>query len=132
VTFEGIGPIQSLITSLKNGSAPHLSSLLAAYMAVQYSQSTFPLPDVITAVPSSRWRQWQMGQESAVTLAKDFAKLLERPFLPLLKRKRQLMRQEFLAREERSLLSPEDFQWKMKENLHGKTILLIDDTIKDF
>ncbi len=129
VTFEGIGPAQSLVAGLKNGSAPHISSLLAAYMAVQYAQSSLPLPDIITAVPSSRWRKWQVGQESAAALAKDLASLLERPFLPLLKRERQLLRQELLTREERTLLSSEEFQWKMRENLRGKTVLLIDDTI---
>ncbi|MGH2639388.1 MAG: ComF family protein [Rhabdochlamydiaceae bacterium] len=129
MTFEGIGPSQSLMNRFKKEPSPHLSSILAAYMAIQYSQSSLPLPDVITAVPSSRWRKWQVGQESSVSLAKDLAKLLERPFLPLLQRKRQLFQQELLTREERMYLSSEEFQWKTKHNLHGKTILLIDDTI---
>jgi predicted amidophosphoribosyltransferase len=129
ITFEGIGPALSLISAFRKGTAPHLSSLLAAYMVVQYSQSAFSLPDIVTAVPSSRWRKWQVGQESATRLAQEFAQMTRRPFIPLLKRQRQLMRQELLSLEARALLSPEEFQWRCKENLRAKTVLLIDDTI---
>ncbi len=129
ITFESIGPAQSLMAGLKKGSSPKLISLLAAYMAVQYSQSAHPLPDLITAVPTSWWRKWQMGQETAAELAKELSILLERPFLPLLKRKRQLYRQDLLSREERLHLSSEEFVYKTKQSLHGKTLLLIDDTI---
>jgi predicted amidophosphoribosyltransferase len=114
----------------KAGSSPHLAALFAAYMAIQYSQSTLPLPDIVTAVPSSRWRHWQVGQETAPDLARAFASLIDKPFLSLLKR-RQLVRQELVSREERAALLPTDFRWKNKAEvkLQGKTILLIDDTI---
>jgi competence protein ComFC len=129
ITFDGASPAQSLITSLKKGASSNLSSLLAAYMAVQYSKSDLPLPDVIVPVPTSYWRKWQMGQEIAAELARELAKLLDRPFLPLLQRKRQLVRQELLTRQERKYLPAEEFQWKEKHDLKGKTVLLIDDTI---
>lgn len=129
ITFENIGPAQSLARQLKRESSSKTLSLLAAYMAIQYSQSTFPLPDVITAAPSSRFRTWQIGGDIAALLAKELGKLLERPFLPLLYRKRELIRQDLLSKEERLCLSSEDFQWKTTYPLRGKTILIIDDTI---
>ena len=129
VTFEGVGPALSLMTALKKGYAPKLSSILAAFMAVQYSKSDYPLPDLVTSVPSSIWRKWQMGQSIPTLLGKELAKLLDRPFIPLLRRKRQLFRQDFLSREERSHLPSHEFQWHKKQSLHSKFILLIDDTI---
>ena len=129
VTFEGVGPALSLITALKQGFSSKLAALLAAYMAMQYSKSSLPLPDLVTCVPTSYWRKWQMGQETSAQIASALAKLLDRPFVPLLQRRRQLLRQEFLTREERSHLPPEEFQWKTHIDLHDKTILLVDDTI---
>lgn len=70
-----------------------------------------------------------MGHESAFALARALALLLDRPFLPLLKRQRQMFRQELLTREERAFLPSEEFVWKAKMSLRGKTVLLIDDTI---
>lgn len=129
VTFEGAGPAQSLISNLKNGSSSQLAEILAAYMAIQYAKSSLPLPDLVTAVPTSTWRKWQMGQEGANTLAKELAELLDCPYKPLLYRKRQTLRQDQLSREERKYLSSDDFDWKGKHDIQGKTILLVDDTI---
>ena len=129
ITFEGVGPALSLITALKQGVYSKLAALLAAYMAMQYAKSALPLPDLVTSVPTSFWRKWQMGQATSSQIASALAKLLDRPFVPMLQRKKQMLRQEFLTREERSYLSPEEFQWKTRMNLHSKTILLVDDTI---
>ncbi len=129
ITFEMFSPAQSLITALKKGFSSQLSSTLAAYMAMQYANSKLPIPDLITAVPTSTWRKWQMGQESAAALGIELAQLLERPFKLLLRRKKQLIRQDLLPREDRRNLSSEEFERKEKQNLQGKTVLLVDDTI---
>ncbi len=129
VTFEGMGPAESLLQNLKAGRAPHLASLLAAYMAIQYAQSQLPMPDLVVHVPSARWRKWQTGGECAGSLAKELSKLMEVPCAALLKRKGQLLRQDLLTREERTYLSSEEFQWKNWQNLSGKTVLLVDDTV---
>lgn len=129
ITFAGLGPAQSLMKELKKNGPPKITALLAAYMALQYAQATFPLPDLITAVPTSRFRKWQIGEDVPGKLAEELGKLLGKPFIPLLQRKRQLLRQDLLPKEERVLLSLEDFVWKTVYPLQGKTILLIDDTI---
>jgi competence protein ComFC len=129
ITFEGVGPALSIMTALKKGYAPKLASILAAYMAIQYSRSDLPLPDLVTSVPASFWRKLQMGTPISILLGQELARLLDRPFALLLQRKRQLFRQDFLNEEERSLLPSHEFQWKKKISLHSKTILLVDDTI---
>jgi competence protein ComFC len=129
ITFAGIGPAQSLMKELKKHASCRIAALLAAYMAIQYSQTEFLLPDIITAVPSSCFRKWQIGEEIAGNLAHQLGKILDRPYIPLLRRKRQMLRQDFLKKEERVLLPIEDFEWREKHNLRGKKILLIDDTI---
>lgn len=129
ITFEDSSPAQSLISTLKNGSSSELATILAAYMAIQYAKSKLPLPDFVTAVPTSTWRKWQMGQESATSLAKELATLLDCPYQPLLYRRRQMLRQDQLSREERKYLSSDEFEWNEKHNLRGKTVLLVDDTI---
>lgn len=129
ITFDNIGPAQSLMKKFKKDPSSQIASLFAAYMAIQYSQSNLPLPDIVTGVPSSRLRKWQLGEEIPAMLAKELGKLLGRPFLPLLQRKKQLIRQDLLSREERLQLSSEEFQRKGHPPLRGKTILLIDDTI---
>jgi ComF family protein len=129
ITFESLSPASSLIKRMKQGASPTLAPLLAAYMALQYAKSSLPLPDVITSVPTAFFRKWQMGGDVPANIALEVAKLLSRPFVPLLHRKRQQFRQELLSKEERLLLSPDEFEWKNRPLLRGKTILLIDDTI---
>ena len=114
---------------IKKGASLAGASLLAAYMAVQYTQSTLPLPDLIIPVPASWWRRWQAGGKTAELIAQELGKILSRPVYPLLKRQRQLFRQDHLSKEERKDLSPDQFQWKKKQILRGKKVLLVDDTI---
>src|SRR5688500_15058854 len=63
ITFANIGPGVSLMKELKKSGSSKIASLLAAYMAIQYSQTELPLPDIITAVPTTRFRKWQIGEE---------------------------------------------------------------------
>lgn len=129
ITFDRLSPARSLMHRFKKGSSPEIARLLAAYMAIQYTQSPCPLPDLIIGVPSTRFRKWQTLGASAETFAQALAEILERPFLPFLKRKRQLLRQDLLDREQRLELSSDDFTWKSKVSLKGKIVLLVDDTI---
>lgn len=129
ITFENMGPAQSLMYQVKREFSIKTLELLAAYMAIQYSRSTFPMPDVITAVPSTRFRTWKIGGDIAGMLAKKVGKILDIPFIPLLQRRRELISQERLSKEERQLLSSDNFQWKKAHSVRGKAILLIDDTI---
>jgi ComF family protein len=129
ITFERLSPAKSLITSFKKGNSMGSAKILAAYMAIQYVQSSFSLPDLVTAVPSTRFRKWQALGASAEMLAAELAAILQSPYVSTLKRKRQLLRQDFLDREQRLCLSSDDFVLKSEVSVKGKVVLLVDDTI---
>jgi len=127
ITFEGQGPAWTLIKALKSGKAPRLAEGLAGYMALQYLQNDLPLPDLIVPVPQSLFRSLQVGYNPSLLLAHHLGKILGRPVMPLLKRKRQLVCQMRVDREDRIRLSVENFQWNKRVPIAEKTILLLDD-----
>jgi predicted amidophosphoribosyltransferase len=127
ITFEGQGPAWTLIQALKSGKAPCLAKGLAGYMALQYLKNDLPLPDLIVPVPQSLFRSLQVGYNPSLLLAHHLGKTLDRPVIPLLKRKRQLVCQMRVDRERRYRLSVESFQWKKRVPIAEKTILLMDD-----
>ncbi|MGR3912450.1 MAG: hypothetical protein QRY71_03985 [Candidatus Rhabdochlamydia sp.] len=129
VTFPGRGPPVILIKKLKTHPDPQLASLLAAYMVIQYTKSSYPIPDLITAVPSHLLRRLHLGDNIAEMLGKEVAKLLQRPFVMLLKRQAQKVRQDLIPKEERLLLSSEEFMWIGNMSIKCQNILLIDDTV---
>lgn len=129
VTFEGRGPAWTLIKALKSGKAPKLAEGLAGYMVVQYLKNDLPLPDLIVPVPQSLFRSLQVGYNPSLLLAIHLGKILNRPVLQLLKRKRQWVRQMNLDKEKRYRLSIENFAWRKKANIEKKTVLLVDDVV---
>jgi predicted amidophosphoribosyltransferase len=129
VTFEGQGPAWTLMKALKSGKAPRLAEGLAGYMALQYIKNDLPLPDFIVPVPQSLHRSLQVGYNPSLLLAKHLGKTLDRPVLQLLSRKRQLFCQMKVDREQRYLLSAENFQWTKIVPIAEKTILLVDDIV---
>ncbi|MGR3972971.1 MAG: hypothetical protein QRY72_00080 [Candidatus Rhabdochlamydia sp.] len=129
ITFGRQGVPITLIKQLKRTPDPSLAQLLAAYMAIQYTQSDYPLPDLITAVPTSLMRKWHLGDNPAELLAKEVAILLDKPFTRLLTRQGPLIRQDLLPLEERRELSLNTFKWRGKSLLQPQRVLLIDDTM---
>lgn len=129
ITFEGQGPVLSLIRALKSGQAPKLAKGLGGYMALQYLQNELPRPDFIVPVPQSFYRCCQVGYNPSLLLAQQIGKILEVPVVPLLKRKWQLFRQMRVARDQRYLLSKTSFAWRKNTLIQSKTILLVDDVI---
>jgi len=129
ISFSRFSPAASLMRQFKKRGDLPTGKLLAAYMAFHYARSSFSLPDLITAVPSTRFRKWQTSGGTAELLAEELGKILQRPAIRCLKRVRQLLRQDTLEREERLKLSSDDFALRHKVNIRGKHILLIDDTI---
>lgn len=127
ITFEGQGPAWTLIKALKSGRAPRLAEGIAGYMALQYLKNDFPLPDLIVPVPQALFRSLQVSYNPSLLLAHHLGKTLDRPVIQLLKRKRQLVCQMRVNREQRYRLSVENFQWKKRVPIAEKTILLVDD-----
>lgn len=128
-TFEGQGPAWTLVKALKSGKAPKLAQGLAGYMALQYLKNDLPLPDLIVPVPQSFHRSLQVGYNPSLLLAQHLGKILDRPVIQLLKRKRQLFCQMKVDREKRYRLSVENFQWRKRVPIAEKTILLVDDIV---
>jgi competence protein ComFC len=129
ITFEGQGPAWTLMKALKSGKAPHLAKGLAGYMALQYLKKDLPLPDIIVPVPQSLHRSLQIGYNPSLLLAQHLGKILDRPVISLLKRKRQLVCQMKVDKERRYLLSVENFAWQKRIPIVEKTILLVDDVM---
>jgi len=127
VTFEGRGPARSLVQAFKSGRHPHLAKALAGYMAIQYLQSSYPIPDLIVPVPQSFIRELEVGYNPAMELAVQIGKVLKRPVVQLLKRKGRWPRQSKLSTQDRYHLPRETFQWKKMIDIRGKTILVVDD-----
>lgn len=115
--------------ALKSGKAPHLAKGLAGYMALQYLKKDLPLPDIIVPVPQSLHRSLQIGYNPSLLLAQHLGKILDRPVISLLKRKRQLVCQMKVDKERRYLLSVENFAWQKRIPIVEKTILLVDDVM---
>jgi predicted amidophosphoribosyltransferase len=129
ITFEKFSPAKELMVYFKKGTFPSLASIFASYMTIQYTQTSLPFPDLITAVPTSMYRKLHMGYEPAKQIALEMAELLNVPFVNGFKRLSQLYRQDLLTDDKRYELSSKEFAWSFSGSLRGKRVLLIDDTV---
>lgn len=125
--FDYIGPSRSLVKELKYCDQPHLSKSLATFLFLQFTKLKWPLPDMITCVPSSFIRRHVRGYNQSELLAQELAKLIARPFTSLLKKTQSTLSQTLLQKNRRKEMLPTLFQLQQKTSLEDKTILLIDD-----
>jgi len=77
--FEAFGPAWSLYQGLTKQKQFHLAKDIAAYLAFQLHTLDWPIPDCIVGLPNS-------FQNPHYLAIREMAKMLDRPFLPLLKR----------------------------------------------
>lgn len=125
--FDYEGPAKSLLVAFKYGDKPYLAKSLAAFMLFQYERLGWQFPDAITYIPQSFLRATIRGYNQSALLAKELAKLMNRPLFDLLKRSNFNITQTLLPKEERKRLSPTTFLCKNEAAIQGKEILLIDD-----
>lgn len=101
-------------------------------MAVRYRAEGHPLPDAICYIPMPAWRYLKRGFNQARLLAQVLSNCWDRPLLPLLKRRRQGLKQQRLKRGERLKNSRQLFQlhpaWQGRLAELGR-IALVDDVI---
>lgn len=125
---DELGPARTLLTHLRSGNRPSLAKGAGALMAAQFLQLKWPFPDLIVPVPLDWVHRWERGYNQSLLLAEEVGAILQRPVVPLLKRRLGGYSQTLLSYAERaSLQNP--FYLKSGSSIQGKTVLLIDDTL---
>jgi ComF family protein len=81
VIFEKIS--KSLVHQLKYQSVKELAIMSARMM---YMYGNFPHAEVITSIPLHRYRLAYRGFNQAEVIAREFSRLLNKPYIPLLER----------------------------------------------
>ena len=120
------GAVSSLVKKLKYGKMPYLAKTAGALMLAQFFRLKWPIPDYIIPVPR---RHWFQGMNHAALIANSFAKSLQVPALPLVKRRAGDLSQARLSKSQRERLSSTCFYLKTSLPLEEKTLLLIDDVM---
>jgi predicted amidophosphoribosyltransferase len=74
-----LGPARTLAAYLDKGNTRYAAAA-AGLMALQFAALNWPLPDLIVPFPSSLWTRCKKGSAISVVLAKEMARLLDRPY----------------------------------------------------
>ena len=128
-TFEHLGAASTLLKEWKVCSRPALVKGLAAWMAVQFLELQWPPPDLIVPIPQTILQAMTFGFNPPQLLAQELSKILNVPMRSLLKKNWGHPPQARLLWEDRKKLSYRAFEWRGKEDISDKTILLVDDLI---
>lgn len=127
--FDYMGPAASLVRKLKYGQQPYLAKGAGAFMAAQFLELDWPMPDWIIPVPISTMHYWQRGYNQSLLLAQHLANILQAPVCDALKRHSGDYSQAGLDREQRINLNRTSFALKKGISLCDSTLLLIDDVM---
>lgn len=127
--FDDQGAAASLLKCFKYGNQPHLAKGMAAFLAVQFTQLDWPLPDALIPVPLSWTRWFERGYNQSDLLAQELGKYLNLPIWRPLKRKSGDFSQSSLTFEQRKGLKGSSFKLNSKHDLAGKNLLVIDDVM---
>lgn len=125
--FDYVGPAATLVKRMKYSDKSYLAEGLAGYLAGQYLNLNWPLPDVIVPVPIAFTHWIQRGYNQSQLLAQHLARVLDCPVQEALKRKSGDYSQAGLTRKQRMELNGNRILLKKDQNLQDKCILLIDD-----
>lgn len=126
---EYIGPIVTLVRSLKYQDQPHIAKSLAAIIVTQFFKLKWPIPDLIVPVPMPWLRKIDRGYNQSSLIAHHVGDLLERPKKEVLKRFGGEFSQAGLSRKQRQLLPSSTFHLKKNAQIADQCILLIDDVM---
>ncbi len=125
--FPYAGPAASLVKSIKYQGQFYLAEGAAALLTAQYCHLDWPMPEIITYVPSPTLRQLERGFNHSQLLAQAVAKNLNCPCRELLARQHGSFSQANLNRKQREALNSRHFYRKTDIDIRDKVILLIDD-----
>ncbi|NGX47614.1 MAG: hypothetical protein K1000chlam3_00993 [Chlamydiae bacterium] len=107
--FDSYGPGKSLLRTFLQEKNSHLAKDIASYIVVQLHQLSFPSFGAIIVLP-------KRFQHPFTLVAKEVAKMLEVPFVPILKRR---------------FASKNVFSVKKKWNIINKGVLLLDTEMQE-
>jgi ComF family protein len=127
--FDYEGPAASLVKHLKYQGATYLAKGGGAYLAAQFLQLGWPMPDIVVPMPIARLRKWERGYNQSLLLAESFGSILNVPVKDLLTRRSGDFSQAGLNHEQRTQLSAMAFDLRKGADVFEKTILLIDDVM---
>lgn len=118
-------PASSLVRSLKYGSVGLLARLMARDMAHACAALQLPIEPLVVPTPMHIHRKRKRGYNQAELLARELASLLGYPYAQALSKLRNTRQQARLDHAERA----HNLQGSIavRENVRGRTILLIDD-----
>lgn len=133
--FLNEGPVHELILKLKYARALHLAALFASCMR-EYVEHSPELKDVswtVVCVPQSWMRRLKRGYNQAEEIAREVARGLGLPFLPLLRRSWRSRSQTALTRRRRLAANRNTVsirrRYVKKTALQEARFLLIDDVL---
>jgi ComF family protein len=128
--FEYGGSAESLVHAFKIGGRAPLAEGMAAFMALVWLESGYPLPDIIVPVPGSPVTSFKRGFEPSRLLAQTLSSLFNRPLWRGLKKEPAYLKQAQLTQKERlaNLYAPL-YLSKDPAFLRDKRILLVDDVM---
>lgn len=127
--FDYIGPGASLIRHLKYSGKPYLAKGCAAYLAAQFLELDWPMPDVIIPVPITFTHWFERGYNQSRLLADHLGEILNKPVQEAIKRKSGEYSQAGLSKKQRLQLGSSQFSIKKDQQLQDKCLLLIDDVM---
>jgi len=125
--FDYLGPAATLVKRMKYSNKSYLSEGLTGYLAAQFLNLNWPMPDLIVPVPIAFTHWIQRGYNQSQLLAKGLATLLDCPIQEALTRRSGDYSQAGLTRKQRMELNGQMIVLKKDQNLQDKCILLIDD-----
>lgn len=128
--FDYEGPAATLVRALKYGGQTHLAEGMGAFLATQFEQLGWPLPDALVPVPLSPFRLWERRYNQSQLLAEVLGDFLNRPVWSVLRRRHGGASQAALPLSMRQQLDSTLFYWKdSSQSINDKILLVIDDVM---
>lgn len=120
------GRARTAVLRLKEGYYRYPADAFAVLIA-ENAAELIQRSDVITAIPSGRKRRRELGYAQAELIAKMLSQISGKPFRRLLSAEKGKLEQKRLSREERLENAARAFRFSGREDIRGKSVLVIDD-----
>lgn len=127
--FDYHGPAATLVLKMKYSNQPFLARGAGAYLAVQFLNLAWPLPDLIVPVPLTLVHRISRGYNQSLLLAQSLGSILQCPVQEVLDRRWLDYSQAGMSKNQRLRLDRSSFLLRKKIDLRDKVVLLIDDVM---